>query len=150
MGIDGISPKILSFYHFDFAFTVTNCINACFNNSIYEDCLKTSLIIPTLKKGDPNLITNYRPIANINNLSKVFENVIFNQMYNYIDANSLFFNHQYGFRKGYSTEHCILSILNCIHVNNDSNYISICIFLDLSKFCKYFIYCNIFKSFFVT
>ena len=48
---------------------------------VYRTCTlpeqwKISKIIPTFKKGNRNEIENYRPIANLYSISKVFEKLI--------------------------------------------------------------------------
>ena len=45
----------------------------------------------------------------MSNLSKIFEKIIFRQISNYMD--SFFSKYQCGFRKGYSTQQCLLSML---------------------------------------
>ena len=47
---------------------------------------------------------NYRPISLLPTLSKVFERVIFNQLYMYIDRNNLLSEQQYRFRANHSTQ----------------------------------------------
>ena len=56
---------------------------------IFTDSLKIAKIIPLYKKGNIYSITNYRPISLLPTLSKVFERVIFNQLYTYLDHNNL-------------------------------------------------------------
>lgn len=53
------------------------------------------------KKGDPQVISNYRPIATLNVLAKLFERLIFNKISDY--TYSLISIHQHGFTKARST-----------------------------------------------
>ena len=55
---------------------VSGIVRQSFSNGIFPTSLKTSLVRPKLKKPDlkPDLLANYRPIANIPFLSKVLEN----------------------------------------------------------------------------
>jgi hypothetical protein len=47
-------------------------------NALYiPERWKESRICPVLKKGDPSLINNYRPISILSNLSKVFEMILY-------------------------------------------------------------------------
>jgi hypothetical protein len=62
---------------------------------------KVSKIIPIFKKGNVNLIENYRPIANLCSASKIFEKLILKQ-FNYLESkNSLDLTgkQQHGFKK---------------------------------------------------
>ena len=42
---------------------------------------------------------NYRPVSLLTSISKVFEKVVFTQLYEYFDKHNLFVSSQYGFRK---------------------------------------------------
>ena len=42
---------------------------------------------------------NYRPLSLLTSTSKVFEKVVFTQLYEYFDKNNLLNYSQYGFRK---------------------------------------------------
>ena len=66
-------------------------------------------------------------------ISKIFEKVIFNQLYNYFQEKSLFYSAQYGFREGHSTELAALELVDRITLGMDKMNTPISIFLDLSK-----------------
>ena len=58
-----------------------------------------------VKAGDPVLISNYCPISLLPSFSKIFEHIIFRQLFDYMTDNKLFaIIEQYGFRSGHSTE----------------------------------------------
>ena len=63
----------------------------------------------------------------------MFERVLFNQLYQYLDVNNLLFDSQYGFRKQHSTELAALKLIDRIHKNMDNGLTPVSIFLDLSK-----------------
>ena len=50
-----------------------------------------------------------------------------------MQSNSILYQHQYGFRKNYSTEHAILSITEKIKTNLDNKTFSCGVFVDLEK-----------------
>ena len=60
--------------------------------------------MPLYKNDDPHLVDNYRPISVLPAISKVFERVVINQLYDYMHKNKLLYVSQYGFRKIHSTE----------------------------------------------
>ena len=76
---------------------------------------------------------NYRPISLLTSTSKVFEKVVFTQLYDYFQKNSLFYPNQYGFRKLHSTEFAALELTDRILKDIDEKNISLAIFMDLSK-----------------
>ncbi len=103
------------------------------NIGIFPDKLKISKIIPTHKKENENLSTNYRPISLLPVISKIFEKVIYNQIYNFFQKQKLFYSAQYGFRTEHSTEFAALELVDRLMLEMDKKNTSINIFLDLSK-----------------
>ena len=101
----------------------------------FPNKLKVAKVIPLFKKGDSTLLTNYRPISLLPSLSKIFEKVIYQQLYAYFENLNLFFKGQYGFRKGHSTEMAYLELVDRILPFMDNGDTPIGIFLDLSKAC---------------
>ena len=79
---------------------------------IFPDSLKISKVKPLFKAEDPVLISNYRPISLLPSLSKIFEHIIFRQLFDYMTDNTLFAIEQYGFRSGNSTELAALHLID--------------------------------------
>ena len=55
---------------------ICDLINTSFLQGKFPDFLKISTVIPILKKGEPTLVSNYRPISLLHFLSKLFERCI--------------------------------------------------------------------------
>ena len=89
--------------------------------------------MPTFKKEDDSLLCNYSPISLLPEISKVFERIIFNQLYEYFNSNDSFYKRQYGFRKKHSTEMTALELIDKIKLDLDKGELTLAIFLDLSK-----------------
>ena len=60
--------------------------------------------MPLFKKDDQHILDNHRPISLLPVISKVFEKIVFDQLYQYLTDNDLIFTSQNGFRKLHSTE----------------------------------------------
>ena len=103
-GPDGQSSKLLRAVGNILAPTLSVIINQSLYTGIFPDKLKVAKVLPLLKKGDNWLMENYRPISLLSTLSKVFERVVFEQIYEYLNSNNLLYQSQYGFRKDHSTE----------------------------------------------
>ena len=87
-------------------------INQTLLTGIFPNKLKIAKVIPLFKKGDKSIIIeNYRPISILPSISKVFEKIIFNQLYDHLKKHNLFFNGQYGFRRIHSTELATLDLI---------------------------------------
>ena len=85
-------------------------------------------MIPLYKKDDNKSFGNYRPISLLSSISKIFERVAFNQLYNYFTSNGLLYESQYGFRKYHSTELAALEFTDRIRQEMDNKKIPFSIF----------------------
>ena len=119
--------NVLRYSEFTFSY-LTECINEVFRNSKYPESLKLSDIVPVYKKKDPIDKSNFRPISILPLLSKVFENVIFDQLSNYMNN---FLNS--GFRKAHSTQHALFRLLQTWQKELDQCGFVGTVLMDLSK-----------------
>jgi hypothetical protein len=76
---------------------------------------KLAHVTSIFKPGEKQLIRNYRPISFLPICGKTFENIIFNNLYSYLNANNLITKNQSGFRPGDSTTNQLLYLVNEIH-----------------------------------
>ena len=53
---------------------------------------KLARVSPVFKKGKKSDLNNYRPISVIPIVAKIFEQIIYNQLYKYLNDNSLLAN----------------------------------------------------------
>ncbi len=100
---------------------------------IFPDKLKIAKVILLHKKDEETLFINYRPISLLPAISKIFEKVIFKQLYNFFLEMKLFYNAQYGVRTEHSTEPAALEFIDRVVAEVDKKNTPINIFLDLSK-----------------
>ena len=100
---------------------------------IFPDSFKKSKIIPLFKKGEPSLLVNYRPICLLPTISKIYERIIHNQMYDYFNDNNLLAEQQYGFRKLHSIEFAPVKLADYISKQMESGKIPCSLYIDLSK-----------------
>ena len=99
---------ILKKYYFSFHL-LTNCINEAIKSTKFPDSLKLSNIVPVHKKKDPTDKTNYRPVSILPLLTKVFEKVMYIQLYDYMET---FLNQLLcGSRKAHSTQHALFRLI---------------------------------------
>ena len=132
-GIDNISSKLLKRTTDSITAPLTIIINQMMASGIFPDALKVSKVIPLYKKGDESNLSNYRPIALLPSISKIFEKAILTQLTLYLEDNKIIHPHQYGFRKFHSTEYAALHITDYIKYKMDVGKIPINVYLDFSK-----------------
>ena len=82
-GHDGLSTKLLKRIAPVITRPLTVIINQSLNTGIFPDKLKIAKVVPLYKKGDCYIIDNYRPISLLPSLSKIFEKIVFKQLYDY-------------------------------------------------------------------
>ena len=116
----------------EFCFSeLTKCVNKAFNENKFPDTLKLSDIVPVSKKLDPTDKTNFRPVSLLHLLSKVFEKIMYHQLYEYADT---FLNKlPCGFRKAHLAQHELFRLFQKWQKELDSSGIVGTILTDLPK-----------------
>ena len=76
--------------------------------------LKESTITPLLKKNDLDLnkYKHYRPLFNLEFLSKLIEKVVLKCLTDHMSINNLHCSNQFGYKKHHSTEILLLEIVD--------------------------------------
>ena len=109
---------------------------------IFKEALSTGLfpseckkenIVPIHKKGDKQVIKNYRPVSLLPICGKVFERLIFNEMFSFLLENNLVSPNRSGFKPGDSCINQLLSITHEIFQSFDERFEVRSVFLDISK-----------------
>ena len=95
--------------------------------------MKTARVIPLYKSGNVDDVNNYRPVSILPILSKIFERIVYNRVYSFLEKYNLLNHSQYGFRKGKSTIQAVLDQLEFVYKNIDSGNVVISFFIDFSK-----------------
>ena len=94
--------------------------------------MKKARVTPSFKTDAKDDFSNYRPISLLVNFSKILEKLMFNRMADFLDKNHILYEHQYGFRKNYSTEFALLELSDKTAQAMDEEKFMIGIFVDLS------------------
>ena len=96
--------------------------------------LKESVIIPLLKKLnlDSEQFRNYRPIVNLQFLSKLIEKVVLKQLLTHMKSNHLECPDQFAYKKNHSTETILLQVVDEVLIGFDEGSCTILVLLDMS------------------
>ena len=105
--------------------------NYCIDTGEFPQEFKNADIIPVHKKNEKSDKTNYRPVSILPKLSKIYEKLIYDQLYDYFDKILLL--SQCGFRKGHSSENCLLAMLENFKKSEDDGNEVEALLTDLSK-----------------
>ena len=132
-GMNGIPNKILK----DNSTYLSPFFEECFNLSIetntFPDDFKIGKVAPVFKSGDKEDLNNYRPISVLPTIARIFERLLYNQLYDYLTVNKLLGDEQYGFRSLHSTAMALGKMSNQWLMDMDNGNLSAVVFLDIRK-----------------
>ena len=84
-------------------------VNKSISSSTFPSILKLADIIPVYKKDSRYMKSNYRPISVLPNLSKIFENVLYDQISSFFEI--IFSKYPTVFRKSFSAQSCLVAMI---------------------------------------
>ena len=102
-------------------------------SGIFPGEWKVAKVTPVFKKGEKTDVNNYRPISVVPAIAKIFEKIIHDQLYSYLNDNNLLAPCQSGFRSLHSTTTALLEATDTWSLNIDNGLINGIIFIDLKK-----------------
>ena len=110
---------------------LTKIFNDLLLSGMFPDPLKMADITPVHKKDNASNKENYRPVSILPSISKIFEKKIYEQIYNFM--NNHLSEYLCGFRPGYSTQYCLISMLEKWKSALDKKNMAGALLTDLSK-----------------
>ena len=116
------------------AFPITRLVNLSLSEGIFPDTYKHAIVSPLIKKTSlpKNELASYRPISNLNFISKIIEKVIYSRLCEHLDSLPSISHFQSAYRKYHSTETALLRVQNDLKLAIENQHISALILLDLS------------------
>ncbi len=132
-GLDKISSRLIRECSDLIAESLCLIFNRSITTGIFPNEWKCAKVIPIHKQGKRNCVDNYRPISIVPVVAKVFERIIYDQLYTFISESKLLTNYQSGFRGLHSTVTTLLEATNEWAYNIDSGNVNAVMFLDLKK-----------------
>ncbi len=75
----------------------------------------------------------FSDFADLPIISKIFERSVFNQLYEFLNANSLLSKHQFGFRPKNSTLAALIQMCDAWYENMDNGELNGVVFIDIRK-----------------
>ena len=126
-----IPTKLIKEYCVFFSEFIHKDINLCIAAGKFIDDFKQAEVRPLYKKDGRTDKSNCRTISILSNVSKIYERSLYNQLYDYFDKN-IFSRYQCGFRKGFSTQHALLVMLEKMKITCDRKGVCVAVLTDLS------------------
>ena len=133
VGYDNLNAKLIKDGKNIIAPWLTKIINIAYRTCTFPDNMKITNIKPIFKENNKEKISNYRPISILPVISKIFERACTDQLVKYLEDNDLISRTQHAYRKGHSTQTCLVEIVNKLYENIDKGHCTAIAKLDLSK-----------------
>lgn len=130
-GPDNIPSSILIKCADAFALPLSLLFNTSINTGQFPDAWKDSFIVPLFKSGNKSDIANYRGIAKLSIIPKIFEKIITDNLC--YQASNLISPYQHGFQKCCSTTTNLLQLVTVIFSGFINQQQTDVIYTDFSK-----------------
>lgn len=131
-GLDGLTNEFYKAFAGTIATLLTNSYNALPNGETTPEEFSLGTVVLIFKKGDPELLENYRPITLLNCDSKILTKVISWRLRTSIGR--IIGPFQYGFTPGRKSEDNAMTLqLSIAHLNKNRKSESGLLFLDMEK-----------------
>ena len=131
--MDNLSGKFLKDGATVLAKPISQICNLSIKYSIFPSDCKIAKLKPLLKKGSKTNPKNYRPISLLPLVSKIIEEVYYDETQRFLDKNDIIYRYQSGFKKRFSTDSCLSYLNNNIATGFESGLYTGMILIHLQK-----------------
>ena len=111
----------------------THLFNLIIASGIFPDKWKSAVVTPIPKVPNPKSCNELRPISILPLPGRLMEQIIHDQIKEFLEGSNFFAKEQNGFRSKHSTTKALSEILDQLLTNMDNGELSISVFLDLKK-----------------
>ena len=134
-GPDGVPNKILKMLAIFLKEPLAKLFNKSLAEGKYPTDWKHANIIPIFKnKGATSDVKSYRPISLLPNMSKIFERIVFNRIYEHLSHNNLITDRQSGYRHHHGTHTQLIYLMHSLNYSLDKNKDFSIVYLDISRY----------------
>ena len=130
-GCDGIASFFIKMALPLISGSLCDLFNMSLFSGKFPEDWKIARVALVYKSGARDDCSNYRPISVLPVVSRAFEKLVYNQLYDYLDSNRLIYKHQSGFRSLHSVVTSLLAGTNDWYLNIDRGKYTGLIFIDL-------------------
>ena len=131
--IDTYSIRVVKYLSDILSPVLCKIFNKSFETGWFPEFCKIARVIPLYKSGENSNVNNFRPISILPIFSKIFEKIVYQQLYGFLMKNKFFAQEQFGFRRNLSTSDAIVDMTQFVYDSLDRGGIVVSFFLDFSK-----------------
>ena len=113
IGLDNISARLIRKCADIISGPLCDLFNESLMSGIFPDDWKCARVTPLFKQGESSDLNNYRPIPVISVVVKVFERIVYDQLYNFLNSEEIISKQQSGFRSLHTTVTALLEATGC-------------------------------------
>ncbi|XP_055912061.1 uncharacterized protein LOC129946057 [Eupeodes corollae] len=132
-GEDLIPHEFYKYCSDDFAKHLLANLNDLYENDIVPTCFESSVILPVYKKGNQNMVENYRGISLINTIRKIFGSMLYRRLINWAEEQQILIECQAGFRQGYSAVDQIYTLSTIVDIYREEGKNIYAYFVDFKS-----------------
>ena len=132
-GPDNVSNRLLKETAPSISYSLARLFNISLQRGEFPKLWKLAHVVPVHKKESTQDPLNYRPVSLLSCISKIFEKLVFNHVYQYLDHFHLLSPKQSGFRPGDSTVNQLCFITHRIYESLQNGKEVRAVFIDLSR-----------------
>ena len=132
-GIHQMPNKLLIVSKEVISSSLAGIFNQCIQTNIFKDNFKVGCVTPIFKSGDKEDLAITDPSRYFQQLLRIFEKLLYEQLYKYFSVNDILCKTQWGFRSLYSV---VLALNNCTSdwlLNIDRGNVNTVVFLNIKK-----------------
>lgn len=132
--VDYIPTSLIKSCPLVFSEIICSLANLSFTAGVFPSKLKSAVVTPLIKKAgmDVEIPSNFRPISNLNNISKILERLFLARLQPQVFSSPNFNSLQSAYRPHHSTETALQFSLNNIYQSADNSQPTLLASLDLS------------------
>ena len=132
-GLDDIPARFIKDGAIVLTTPITHIVNLSITSGVVPNDMKMARIKPLYKKNSPLDVGNYRPVSILSIVSKILERSVHTQLSEFLCENNILFELQSGFRDKYSTDTCLIHLLDYMRDNNAKGPYTGMVMMDLQK-----------------
>ncbi|UYV62896.1 hypothetical protein LAZ67_2002298 [Cordylochernes scorpioides] len=131
-GHDNITPQMAKNLPIKWIVFLAGVFNAALHLCYYPKVWKHAIIIPIPKKSAKSP-EDLRPISLLFTIGKIYERIILRRLQLYLDNSNFIIPQQFGFRRGHSTTHQLIAVMDYIQIRRSHKEVVGAVFLDFAK-----------------